>query len=44
MTWGRYFDVSILELGEGTFQVKSTAGDTHWAVMIRSENYGLAVR
>ncbi len=26
---GGTFDVSILELGEGTFQVKSTAGDTH---------------
>ncbi|MFQ6122490.1 MAG: molecular chaperone DnaK, partial [Dehalococcoidales bacterium] len=23
------FDISILELGEGTFQVKSTSGDTH---------------
>src|SRR5512136_571492 len=26
---GGTFDVSNLELGEGTFQVKSTAGDTH---------------
>jgi len=26
---GGTFDISILELGEGTFQVKSTAGDTH---------------
>ena len=26
---GGTFDVSILEIGEGTFQVKSTAGDTH---------------
>jgi len=26
---GGTFDVSILELDEGTFQVKSTAGDTH---------------
>ncbi|MBN1366926.1 MAG: molecular chaperone DnaK [Dehalococcoidales bacterium] len=26
---GGTFDVSLLELGEGTFQVKSTAGDTH---------------
>jgi molecular chaperone DnaK len=26
---GGTFDVSCLELGEGTFQVKSTAGDTH---------------
>ncbi len=26
---GGTFDVSILELGEGTFQVKSTSGDTH---------------
>jgi molecular chaperone DnaK len=26
---GGTFDVSILELGEGTFQVKSTNGDTH---------------
>ena len=26
---GGTFDVSVLELGEGTFQVKSTAGDTH---------------
>src|SRR5512136_2876415 len=26
---GGTFDVSILELGEGTFAVKSTAGDTH---------------
>jgi molecular chaperone DnaK len=26
---GGTFDVSVLELGDGTFQVKSTAGDTH---------------
>jgi molecular chaperone DnaK len=26
---GGTFDISVLELGEGTFQVKSTAGDTH---------------
>ena len=26
---GGTFDVSVLELGEGTFQVKSTSGDTH---------------
>ncbi len=26
---GGTFDISILELGEGTFMVKSTAGDTH---------------
>jgi molecular chaperone DnaK len=26
---GGTFDVSILEIGEGTFQVKSTSGDTH---------------
>ena len=26
---GGTFDVSILELGDGTFQVKSTSGDTH---------------
>ncbi|MCX6003378.1 MAG: molecular chaperone DnaK [Chloroflexi bacterium] len=26
---GGTFDVSVLEIGEGTFQVKSTAGDTH---------------
>jgi len=26
---GGTFDISILEIGEGTFQVKSTAGDTH---------------
>src|SRR5262249_8761878 len=26
---GGTFDVSILEIGEGTFQVKSTNGDTH---------------
>ena len=26
---GGTFDISILELGEGTFQVKSTTGDTH---------------
>ncbi len=26
---GGTFDISILELGEGTFAVKSTAGDTH---------------
>ena len=26
---GGTFDVSILEIGEGTFQVRSTAGDTH---------------
>ncbi|MDP3724493.1 MAG: molecular chaperone DnaK [bacterium] len=26
---GGTFDISILELGEGVFQVKSTAGDTH---------------
>lgn len=26
---GGTFDISILELGEGTFQVKSTAGDTY---------------
>jgi molecular chaperone DnaK len=26
---GGTFDISILELGEGTFQVKSTSGDTH---------------
>ena len=26
---GGTFDVSLLELGEGTFQVKSTSGDTH---------------
>jgi molecular chaperone DnaK len=26
---GGTFDISVLEIGEGTFQVKSTAGDTH---------------
>jgi len=26
---GGTFDISILEIGEGTFQVKSTSGDTH---------------
>lgn len=26
---GGTFDISVLELGEGTFMVKSTAGDTH---------------
>ncbi|RLC72799.1 MAG: molecular chaperone DnaK [Chloroflexi bacterium] len=26
---GGTFDISILEIGEGTFQVKATAGDTH---------------
>jgi molecular chaperone DnaK (HSP70) len=26
---GGTFDISILEIGEGTFQVKSTNGDTH---------------
>jgi molecular chaperone DnaK len=26
---GGTFDVSLLEIGEGTFQVKSTSGDTH---------------
>src|SRR4030066_1382831 len=26
---GGTFDISVLELGEGTFQVKSTKGDTH---------------
>lgn len=26
---GGTFDISVLELGEGTFQVKATAGDTH---------------
>ncbi len=26
---GGTFDVSVLEMGEGTFQVKSTSGDTH---------------
>ncbi len=26
---GGTFDISILEIGDGTFQVKSTAGDTH---------------
>ena len=26
---GGTFDISILEIGEGTFQVRSTAGDTH---------------
>ncbi|MFC1993857.1 molecular chaperone DnaK [Chloroflexota bacterium] len=26
---GGTFDISIMELGEGTFQVKSTSGDTH---------------
>ena len=26
---GGTFDISILELGEGTFQVKATSGDTH---------------
>ena len=26
---GGTFDVSILEVGEGVFEVKSTAGDTH---------------
>ena len=26
---GGTFDVSILELGEGVFEVKSTSGDTH---------------
>jgi molecular chaperone DnaK len=26
---GGTFDISILEMGEGTFQVKSTSGDTH---------------
>lgn len=27
--WWRYFDVSILELGDGVFDVLSTAGDNH---------------
>ena len=26
---GGTFDISVLEMGEGTFQVKSTSGDTH---------------
>ncbi|MFC2043772.1 molecular chaperone DnaK [Chloroflexota bacterium] len=26
---GGTFDISVLEIGDGTFQVKSTAGDTH---------------
>jgi molecular chaperone DnaK len=26
---GGTFDVSILELGDGVFEVKSTSGDTH---------------
>jgi molecular chaperone DnaK len=26
---GGTFDISVLEIGEGTFQVKSTSGDTH---------------
>jgi molecular chaperone DnaK len=32
---GGTFDISILEIGEGTFQVKSTNGDTH----LGSEDY-----
>ena len=28
---GGTFDISILEIGEGVFEVKSTNGDTHWA-------------
>jgi molecular chaperone DnaK (HSP70) len=31
---GEYFDISILELGMRGFEVKSTNGDTHLAVMI----------
>ena len=27
---GGTFDISILELGDGVFEVKSTNGDTHW--------------
>jgi molecular chaperone DnaK len=30
LTWGGgTFDVSILEVGDGVFEVKSTSGDTH---------------
>jgi len=28
---GGTFDISILEVGEGVIEVKSTNGDTHWA-------------
>ena len=30
---GGTFDISILELGDGVFEVKSTNGDTHLVVM-----------
>jgi molecular chaperone DnaK len=28
---GGTFDISVLEIGDGVFEVKSTNGDTHWA-------------
>jgi len=28
MTWGRTFDISALDIGEGVFEVKATNGDT----------------
>ena len=30
---GGTFDISVLEIGEGVFEVKSTNGDTFWAAM-----------
>jgi hypothetical protein len=36
---GGTFDISILEIGEGTFQVKSTNGDTH----LGGDNYVIVV-
>ncbi|MDP2719936.1 MAG: molecular chaperone DnaK [Dehalococcoidia bacterium] len=36
---GGTFDISVLEIGEGTFQVKSTNGDTH----LGSEDFDLRI-
>ncbi|MDZ4245812.1 MAG: molecular chaperone DnaK [Dehalococcoidia bacterium] len=36
---GGTFDISVLEIGEGTFQVKSTKGDTH----LGSEDFDLRI-
>ncbi|MBW2011503.1 MAG: molecular chaperone DnaK [Deltaproteobacteria bacterium] len=40
---GGTFDVSILEIGEGVFEVKSTNGDTHGDTHLGGEDFDLRV-
>jgi len=41
---GGTFDVSILEVGEGVIEVKSTNGDTHWIADEFNKDQGIDIR